>query len=132
MAPASLDEAYMNLTPYLQKTKMTAEAAIAQMREEVKTETGLTVSAGCGPNTMIAKIAADFNKPDGQCVVSAFDRHGQEGEADAITHLRALLQIPPTAEAARAFMLNLSVRKIPGVSPRVYDSQCCGSRLTAS
>ena len=70
MAPASLDEAYMNLTPYLERTKMTAEAAIAQMREEVKTETGLTVSAGCGPNTMIAKIAADFNKPDGQCVVS--------------------------------------------------------------
>lgn len=68
-SPASLDEAYMNLTPYLKKTGLTAEAAIQQMREEVKQETGLTVSAGCGPNTMVAKIAADFNKPDGQYVV---------------------------------------------------------------
>ena len=70
-APASLDEAYMNNTSYVHKSGMTAEAAIAQMRAEVKLETGLTVSAGCGANTMLAKIAADINKPDGQCVVSA-------------------------------------------------------------
>ena len=62
----------MNLTPYLKKTGLTADQAIQQMREEVKQETGLTVSAGCGPNTMTAKIAADFNKPDGQYVVSRF------------------------------------------------------------
>lgn len=49
---------------------MTADAAIQQMREEVKYETGLTVSAGCGSNTMLAKIAADFNKPDGHYIVS--------------------------------------------------------------
>ena len=70
-APASLDEAYMNITAYAHKSGMSAEAAISQMRAEVKQETGLTVSAGCGANTMLAKIAADVNKPDGQCVVSA-------------------------------------------------------------
>lgn len=70
-SPASLDEAYMNLTPFLKRTRMTRESAIAQMRQEVKIETGLTVSAGCGPNTMLAKIAADFNKPDGQYIVSS-------------------------------------------------------------
>jgi len=68
-SPASLDEAYMNLTPYIQKTGLSPADAVAQMREEVKRETGLTVSAGCGPNTMLAKIAADVNKPDGQCIV---------------------------------------------------------------
>jgi DNA polymerase kappa len=64
----------MKLTPYLKKTGMTAEQAIQQMREEVKHETGLTVSAGCGANTMLGKIAADFNKPDGQYVVSLSPR----------------------------------------------------------
>lgn len=59
----------MNLTPYLKKTGMTSDAAIKQLREEVKHETGLTVSAGCGPCTMLAKIAADFNKPDGHFIV---------------------------------------------------------------
>lgn len=69
-APASLDEAYMNMTAFVKKSSMTAEVAISQMRAEVKQETGLTVSAGCGANTMLAKIAADVNKPDGQYIVS--------------------------------------------------------------
>lgn len=90
-AAASLDEAYMNMTPFIKKTGMTPAAAVQQMREEIKAETGLTVSAGCGPNTMLAKIAADVNKPDGQCIVE------------------------PTSEACRGFMTDLSVRKIPGV-----------------
>ena len=59
----------MNLTSYVNRTGMTSEAAIQQMREEVKRDTGLTVSAGCGANTLLAKIAADVNKPDGQCIV---------------------------------------------------------------
>ncbi|CAD6581192.1 MAG: hypothetical protein CYPHOPRED_001511 [Cyphobasidiales sp. Tagirdzhanova-0007] len=91
LSPASLDEAYMNLTPYLRRTGLSAGAAVQQMREEVKHETGLTVSAGCGPNTLLAKIAADVNKPDGQCIIE------------------------PTAEACRKFMLDLSVRKIHGI-----------------
>ena len=73
-AAGSLDEAYMNLTLFLQKTGMTSDKAIQQMREEVKLETGLTVSAGCGPTTMLAKIAADVNKPDGQFVVGHASR----------------------------------------------------------
>lgn len=81
----------MNITAFVEKSGMTAEAAIAQMRAEVKQETGLTVSVGCGANTMLAKIAADVNKPDGQCV------------------------IPPNGEDAKRFMRDLSVRKIPGV-----------------
>lgn len=91
LAPASLDEAYMNLTAFIKRTGMMADAAVQQMREEVKTETGLTVSAGVGANTMLAKIAADFNKPDGQYIVA------------------------PIPEACRSFMQDLSVRKIPGV-----------------
>lgn len=67
----------MNLTPFLKRTGMTADAAIQQMREEVKHETGLTVSAGCGPNTMLAKIAADFNKPDGHYIVSRSTLNGR-------------------------------------------------------
>jgi DNA polymerase kappa len=91
MAPASLDEAYLNITAFLVSTGRSAEDVVAEMRAAVKAETGLTVSAGIAPNKMLAKIAADINKPDGQCFV------------------------PADRAAIRNFIQPLSVRKIPGV-----------------
>jgi len=43
----------------------TAEAIRAAIREE----TQLTASAGVAPNKFLAKIASDWNKPDGLCVI---------------------------------------------------------------
>ena len=37
-----------------------------QMRERVRVETGVTCSCGIAPNSMLAKICSDLNKPDGQ------------------------------------------------------------------
>ncbi|MGK0176623.1 MAG: DNA polymerase-4 [Lentimonas sp.] len=64
--PLSLDEAYLDLT---QEKCRGAEIA-QEIRTMIYNETGLTASAGVGPNKLIAKIASDWNKPDGQCVVS--------------------------------------------------------------
>lgn len=114
MAPASLDEAYLNITEYLKNTGKSADEAVAEMRAAVKAETGLTISCGAGCNKMIAKvfnscpyslnkhlltyvqcmymqIAADVNKPDGQCVIE------------------------PTREHVLDFLRKLPVRKIPGI-----------------
>jgi nucleotidyltransferase/DNA polymerase involved in DNA repair len=35
---------------------MAASDAVQKLRDEVKAETGLTVSAGVAPNTMLAKV----------------------------------------------------------------------------
>ena len=62
------------------------------MRAEVKSRTGgLSCSAGIGPNEMLAKIASDVNKPDGQ-------------------H-----QVAPDRSEVVSFIQALPVRKIPGV-----------------
>ena len=37
-----------------------------EIRAQIREETGLTASAGIAPNKLIAKIASDWNKPDGQ------------------------------------------------------------------
>ena len=37
-----------------------------EIRGQIREETGLTASAGIAPNKLIAKIASDWNKPDGQ------------------------------------------------------------------
>lgn len=60
--PLSLDEAYLDLSHW-----NSGGAAIArEIRAQILEETGLTASAGIAPNKMLAKIASDWNKPDGQ------------------------------------------------------------------
>lgn len=66
--PASLDEAYLDVTdrlaPYGSATAV-AEAIRTRVREEV----GLTVSIGVSNSRLVAKIASDWRKPDGLMVV---------------------------------------------------------------
>ena len=66
--PLSLDEAYLDVTsqPHCQgSATLMAEAIRARIRSEV----GLTASAGIAPSKFLAKVASDWNKPDGQFVI---------------------------------------------------------------
>lgn len=64
--PLSLDEAYLDVSHW-----NTSPAAIArEVRMQIYEETGLTASAGIGPNKLLAKIASDWNKPNGQYEVT--------------------------------------------------------------
>ena len=65
--PLSLDEAYLDVSAL-----MSSGAAIAsEIRAEIREETALTASAGIAPNKLLAKIASDWNKPNGQCEIRA-------------------------------------------------------------
>jgi DNA polymerase IV (archaeal DinB-like DNA polymerase) len=46
-----------------------AEALARQIKEEILEKEGLTASIGVGPNKLVAKVASDFQKPDGLTVV---------------------------------------------------------------
>jgi impB/mucB/samB family C-terminal domain len=71
---------------------MSAEAVVEKMRAEVTAVTGgLTVSAGVACSRTIAKIAADFNKPNGSYFV------------------------PSSRVAVLEFCSGLNIRKIPGI-----------------
>ena len=48
-----------------------AEEAVEGIRREIQEKTGLTASAGLAPNMMLAKVASDMNKPNGQYTVTA-------------------------------------------------------------
>lgn len=66
--PLSLDEAYLDVSqsPHFQGSG----TLIAQeIRRQIFLETGLTASAGIAPNKFLAKIASDWNKPNGQFVI---------------------------------------------------------------
>jgi nucleotidyltransferase/DNA polymerase involved in DNA repair len=91
---AGIDEAYFDLS----FTASYNQAAVLarQIKAEILATTRLTASIGIGPNKLIAKIASDFQKPDGLTVISQ--------------------------EEAEEFLAPLPVRKIPGIGPKTEQS----------
>ena len=86
--PLSLDEAYLDVSEH-----PGAPAPLAQViRGMILRKTKLTSSAGIGPNKLIAKIASEMNKPNGQLEV--------------------------TPEQVPEFMEKLPVRKIWGIGEK--------------
>ncbi len=67
--PLSLDEAYLDVT-HNKKGNPSASMIAREIRERIFTETGLTASAGISINKFIAKVASDYNKPNGQKTVN--------------------------------------------------------------
>ena len=66
--PLSLDEAYLDVTENLRNIPSATEVAM-QIRNDIFQVTGLTASAGVAPNKFLAKIASDWHKPNGICVI---------------------------------------------------------------
>ncbi len=67
--PLSLDEAYLDVTEN-KKGNPSATLIAEEIRKRIFEEVGLTASAGISVNKFVAKIASDFNKPNGQKTVN--------------------------------------------------------------
>ena len=89
--PLSLDEAYLDVSHW----ESSASAIAREVRAQIFEETGLTASAGIAPNKMLAKIASDWNKPNGQFEVKL--------------------------EGIAAFMSELPAAKLWGVGKRMQE-----------
>ena len=66
--PLSLDEAHLDVTG-VDRCRGSATLIAEEIRARIAAEVGITASAGVGPNKFVAKIASDWNKPDGLFVV---------------------------------------------------------------
>lgn len=66
--PVSIDEAFLDVTD--NKIGATTGLEIAKrIKKEIREELGLVASAGVSYNKFLAKIASDYRKPDGLCVI---------------------------------------------------------------
>ncbi len=74
--PASIDEAFLDVTEAAGADFDRARDLARAIKADVREGEGLTCSIGIGPNKLVAKVASDFQKPDGLTVVRA-------GEAEA-------------------------------------------------
>uniref|UniRef100_A0A287D510 DNA polymerase kappa n=1 Tax=Ictidomys tridecemlineatus TaxID=43179 RepID=A0A287D510_ICTTR len=68
-----------------------AEEVVKEIRFRIEQKTTLTASAGIAPNTMLAKVCSDKNKPNGQ------------------------YQILPNRQAVMGFIKDLPIRKVSGI-----------------
>ncbi|MFO8069283.1 MAG: DNA polymerase IV [Alkalibacterium sp.] len=92
--PLSLDEAYLDVTDnYINQKSATLIAE--RIRKEIFEELDLTCSAGVSYNKFLAKLASDYNKPDGITV------------------------IPP--EKAHVFLIHLPIEKYHGVGEKSVE-----------
>ncbi len=66
--PLSLDEAFLDVTES-ELCQGSGTLMAEQIRRQVESAIGITVSAGVAPNKFIAKIASDWHKPNGLTVV---------------------------------------------------------------
>ena len=89
-----LDEAFLDVSARV-KNYAEAEEYAKQLKQEIKKKERLTCSIGVGPNKLIAKVASDYQKPDGLTIV-------KEAEAEAFLAplpVRRLLWVGRKTEA---------------------------------
>ena len=66
--PYSIDECFIDATPYLELYDLTAREFADTLRSAVLAETGIPATVGIGPNLFLAKVALDISAkhaPDG-------------------------------------------------------------------
>ena len=90
----SIDEAYLDLSDEIDEWVQSTEIA-RRIQLRISRDIGLSISVGIATNKMIAKIASDFQKPNGLTVV-----------------------IPGTEVE---FLSPLPVKKIPGIGPKTNE-----------
>lgn len=145
----SIDEAFLDMSGMRLLWKSSKEAALS-LKKAVRDETGLTISVGIAASRYIAKMASDYDKPDGLCRVAP----GKEQVfVDAVglsrlwgigdSTLRALKQkhITTTGELrawpedrlARAFgpsMGGFLYKAVRGIDPGIYQGEAKSRSLS--
>lgn len=66
--PISLDEAFLDVTQNKKGIELASDIA-KEIKASIHDELGLTASAGVSYCKLLAKIASDYNKPDGLCII---------------------------------------------------------------
>jgi DNA polymerase IV len=66
--PLSLDEAFLDVTENKKNIPVATDIA-KEIKKRIKQDISLTASAGVSYNKFLAKIASDYNKPDGLFII---------------------------------------------------------------
>ncbi len=91
----SIDECFADLTGWNKPLKMTYKEIAENIKKEINSELGLSVSIGLAPTKVLAKVASKWVKPNGLTIIEP--------------------------ETAKEFLKNYPIEKIWGIGPRTSD-----------
>lgn len=100
--PLSLDEAFLDVSESRQ-FQGSATLLAKEIRKQIFDQEGLTASAGIAPNKFLAKVASDWNKPNGQMVIPP-------GEVEAFVYRLPVKKIPGVGRVTAAKMRRLAIQ----------------------
>ena len=87
----SIDEAYLDVSEKCNNFEE-VNALAEKLKYDIQTKVGITISIGCATTKSIAKIASDYNKPNGITIVEPIQ--------------------------TKAFLNNLDITRIPGIGKK--------------
>lgn len=100
--PLSLDEAYLDVSDVEQFQGSGTYIAQA-IKQQIEEELNLTASAGVAPNKFLAKVASDWNKPDGLKVIAP-------DEVDSFVYHLPVSKIHGVGKVTANKLHNLNIR----------------------
>ena len=114
----SIDEAFLDVSTLGNYSKATELAA--RIRNDIRTQLGLTSSIGIAPTKVVAKIASDVNKPNGLTVVVPEDLF-------SFLAPMPVRKIPGVGRKAETELFEMGIRTIKDLSE--YDIQVLIARF---
>jgi DNA polymerase IV (archaeal DinB-like DNA polymerase) len=108
----SIDEAFLDLSPV--GSFSAAELLAGQIKKMIRTTLGLSCSVGVAPSKVVAKIASDYNKPDGLTIV-------ESGKVAAFLSQMPVRKIPGIGKKSELELHELGIRSIGELA--AYDVQ---------
>jgi len=114
-----IDEAFLDVTTKV-KDYEEAEAYAKKVKQEISKTQRLTCSIGIAPNKLLAKIASDFEKPDGLTIV----KEDKAEEFLAPMQVRKLLWVGKKTEAK---LLEMGIKTIGDLAK--YDASVLNDRF---
>lgn len=100
--PLSLDEAYLDVSA-CEQCQGSATRIAEEIRQKVHQQLRLTVSAGVANNKFLAKVASDWNKPDGIFVITP-------KQADAFVRQLPITKINGVGKVTAKKMASLGIK----------------------
>ena len=114
----SIDECFIDLTPYLSLYKTSAKALVDRMRAAVYEETGITATAGIGPNLFLAKVALDITAKHCKDGIGVLD---EESFKQHIWHHRPITDIWQIGRGIATRLARFGIRDLEGVAHADID-----------
>ena len=115
----SVDEAFMDVKPYMSRYNMTAREMAVMLMEKVREKTGVRATAGVGSNLYLAKIALDITAKHSPDFIGELDEDTYKKELWDHTPLSDFWRIGKATERTLAGMGIHTMRQLAHINEEI-------------